>query len=42
MFKTRQEYRAIIFSTFTDNQEDKQIVVHGREEEIEIMLDNIE
>jgi len=42
VFKTCEEFRAIIFSTFMDNQEDKQIVVHGREEEIEIMLEKIE
>ena len=41
-FKTCEEYRAIIFSTFTFSQDDKQIVVHGREEEIEIMLEKIE
>lgn len=41
-FRTCEEYRAIIFSTFTDNQDDKQIVVHGREEEIEVMLEKIE
>lgn len=39
---TCQEYRAIIFSTFVDNADDRQVVVHGREEEIEVLLSKVE
>ena len=39
---TLQEFRGIIFTTFVDDTEDKQIVVHGRDEEIEDLLEKVE
>ena len=41
-FKTCSEFRAIIFSTFLDEADDRQIVVHGREEEIDVLLSKVE
>lgn len=41
-FKTCNEFRAIIFSTFVNDSDDGSIVLHGREEEIEILLETVE
>jgi len=40
MFKTTDNFRAIIFSTFV-NENESEIVIHGREDEVNTLLSNM-
>jgi len=40
MFNTTEDFRAIIFSTFV-NENESEIVIHGREDEVNNLLENM-
>ena len=41
-FKTCDEYRSIIFSTFVDESQGQNVIVHGRDEEIEDLMEKVQ